>query len=42
MNRVHLPEPVWDRDPIGTTALKLAALIFMFAGVGGFLSVMGG
>lgn len=40
-NPVYQPEPIWTRDPISTTALKLIALLFMFAGLGGLLAVWG-
>lgn len=40
-NPVYLP-PVWERDTLGVSALKLSAVLFMFAGIGGFLSVIGG
>ncbi|WP_157733181.1 hypothetical protein [Bosea sp. AS-1] len=40
---VYLPTPeAWPRDDIGTTALKLVATLFFFAGIGGFLSIWGG
>lgn len=40
MNTPCLP-PVWERDTLGVSALKLAALLFMLASVGAFISVWG-
>lgn len=40
MNLVYIP-PAWERDPLGVSALKLTALLFMFAGIGAFISVWG-
>jgi hypothetical protein len=40
MNTPYLP-PVWERDTLGVSALKLTALLFMLAGIGAFISVWG-
>ncbi len=40
MNHVYIP-PAWERDPLGVSALKLAAFSFMMLGIGAFISIWG-
>lgn len=40
MNTVYIP-PVWERDPLGVSALKLVAFSFMMLSVGAFISIWG-
>lgn len=40
MNHVYIP-PAWERDPLGVSALKLAAFSFFMGSVGAFISIWG-